>query len=88
MLYKCAGKEYDVFSLCSLVDVSVPVLGGYGYLGIWLCPLFGDCGYGMEYGRFDNVTFVGDVLGLAFLWMEVHEPVDSYNPTTSPRSSS
>ena len=26
-------------------------------------------------GGFDDVTFVGDVHGLAFLWVEVHEPV-------------
>ena len=26
-------------------------------------------------GGLDDVTFVGDVHGLAFLWMEVHEPV-------------
>ncbi len=28
-----------------------------------------------EIGGFDYVTFVGVVHGLAFLWMEVHEPV-------------
>ena len=26
-------------------------------------------------GGLDDVTFVGDVHGLAFLWVEVHEPV-------------
>ena len=26
-------------------------------------------------GGLDGVTFVGDVHGLAFLWMEVHESV-------------
>ena len=26
-------------------------------------------------GRLDDVAFVGDVHGLAFLWMKVHEPV-------------
>ena len=26
-------------------------------------------------GRLDDVAFVGDVHGLAFLWVEVHEPV-------------
>ena len=26
-------------------------------------------------GGLDDVTFVDDVHGLAFLWMEVHEPV-------------
>ena len=40
--------------------------------GIWLCWLFGDCGC---VGGLDDVTFVGDVHGLAFLWVEVHEPV-------------
>ena len=30
--------------------------------------MYGVCGV-------DDVTFVGDVHGLAFLWMEVHEPV-------------
>ena len=37
-------------------------------LGIWLCQLFGDCGC---VGGFD-ITFVGDVHGLAFLWVEVN----------------
>ena len=26
-------------------------------------------------GRLDGVAFVGDVHGLAFLWVKVHEPV-------------
>ena len=26
-------------------------------------------------GGLDDVAFVGDVHGLAFLWVEVHEPV-------------
>ena len=26
-------------------------------------------------GRLDDVAFVGDVHGLAILWVEVHEPV-------------
>ena len=26
-------------------------------------------------GRSDDVEFVGDVHGLAFLWVKVHEPV-------------
>ena len=26
-------------------------------------------------GGLDDVTFVGDVSGLAFLWVDVHEPV-------------
>ena len=26
-------------------------------------------------GGLDDVTFFGDVHGLAFLWVEVHEPV-------------
>ena len=45
---------------------------GYGYLGIWLCWLFGgyDC-----VGGLDDVAFFGDVHGLAFLWVKVHEPV-------------
>ena len=30
--------------------------------------MYGVCGL-------DDVTFVGDVHGLAFLWVEVHEPV-------------
>ncbi len=30
--------------------------------------VYGVCGL-------DDVTFVGDVHGLAFLWVEVHEPV-------------
>ena len=29
--------------------------------------------YGL--GRLDDVAFVGDVHGLAFLWVKVHEPV-------------
>ena len=30
--------------------------------------VYGVCGL-------DDVTFVGDVPGLAFVWLEVHEPV-------------
>ena len=26
-------------------------------------------------GRLDDIAFVGDVHGLAFLWVKVHEPV-------------
>ena len=26
-------------------------------------------------GRLDDVAFVGDVHGLAFVWVKVHEPV-------------
>ena len=29
--------------------------------------------YGVD--RLDDVAFVGDVHGLAFLWVKVHEPV-------------
>ena len=32
---------------------------------LWLCMVYG----------FDDVKFVGDVHGLAFLWVEVHAPV-------------
>ena len=39
-----------------------------------LCRLFGDCGCvsNTYYDGFDNV---GDVHGLVFLWVELHEPV-------------
>ena len=31
--------------------------------------------YGVGLCGLDDVTFVGDVHGLTFLWVEVHEPV-------------
>ena len=44
-------------------------------LGVWFCVGMCECFCGL-----DDVTFVGGVHGLAFLWVEVHEPV--FGPDT------
>ena len=48
------------------MDVDTWVFGCVGCLEIVVV-------YGV--GGLDDVTFVGDLHGLAFLWMEVHEQV-------------
>ena len=59
---RATGKKWGQVTFSSTCPI------GQVLLKVSVEPWYGVCGL-------DDVTFVGDVHGLAFLWVEVHEPV-------------